>query len=301
MSVRLKEYGVGSPGVKSATGPVIEGCKLLGAVSRNGRRYLPEAVQKAVNAGLYEGKACYVDHSPPGDYGRPFRSKVGRWVNTTCRDGEVWGDLRYNPRHPDAAILEGWLESDPSAVGFSHDASGNIKEMNGEQVVYEIESVESVDLVADPATTNGIHESENMNPLVPESPAAAPAEDSYETQLGKLVSAIVNDASLDLDAKKKKILVALKLMDDGKDGEGVESEKPVDEAEDKPEDGDKADDKEEAKEAFKGILAQLKAIEGRFNVIETALKAKTPVSVPPASAPAKLSLDHFLTVLNTGV
>lgn len=301
MSVKLREYGVGSPGVKSATGPVIEGCKLLGAVSRNGRRYLPEAVQKAVKAGLYEGRACYVDHVSPGGQGRPFRSKVGRWVNTTCRDGEVWGDLKYNPRHPDAIILEGWLESDPTAVGFSHDASGSIKEVNGEQLVYEIESVESVDLVADPATTNGIHESENMNPLVPESPAATPADDSYETQIGKLVVAVLNDTAIEKDAKKKKILSILKLMDDDK-GDPGEGDKPAEES-DKPgeKDDEKKDDKDEAKEAYKGILAAVKSFEARFNVLETALKAKSPVSVSPATNAPKLTLDHFLTALNTGV
>ena len=76
---------------------VIRGVKLLGFESRNGRRYLPEALAQAV--GLYEGAKVNVNH-PKGNplAARDYQDRLGRIRNVAVRPGEgVFGDLHFNP------------------------------------------------------------------------------------------------------------------------------------------------------------------------------------------------------------
>ena len=137
----------------------------------------------------------------------------------------------------------------PSRLGLSHNATGAGRVIRGKYVIESIETVRSVDLVTRPATTRGLYESQESgamaktlkevlsdleikgarlvkpllemdgldggDALVPAAPSAAGGDDeSAETHLGRAILAIINDSSLDATAKKKKVLAALKLMDD---------------------------------------------------------------------------------------
>jgi hypothetical protein len=137
---------------------VIRGVKILGLVSKNGREYLPEALRKAVT--LYEGRAVNVDHAAR-DGRRSYRDRIGRLSAVEQRADGLYGDLHFNPKHALAEQLAWDAGNAPENVGLSHDAVGRTVRRGGKTIVEEIESVRSVDLVADPATTGGLFESES--------------------------------------------------------------------------------------------------------------------------------------------
>ena len=80
--------------------------------------------------------------------------------NVAARAGEgLFADFYFNPKHALAEQLIWDAEHAPENVGFSHNVEArNVRQ--GERVVVEaITRVQSVDLVADPATTRGLFES----------------------------------------------------------------------------------------------------------------------------------------------
>jgi hypothetical protein len=139
---------------------VIRGVKLLGLTSRNGREYLPEAVRAAAH--MYEGKQVNVDHLE-GNGRRSYRDRLGRLTGIEVRKDGLYGDLVLNPKHDVAEQLMWDAEHAPENVGFSHDAKGKTSTRGGKVIVEEIRSVRSVDLVAEPATTSGLFESEDSS------------------------------------------------------------------------------------------------------------------------------------------
>ena len=139
---------------------VIRGVKVLGLESRNGRDYPKESIARAVS--LYEGAKVNVDHAKsPGD-SRSYASRIGHIRNVRLESGDkgLYADLHYNPKHALAEQLAWDAEHAPENVGFSHNVLARIGKRGGRSVVEEITRVVSVDLVADPATTRGLFESE---------------------------------------------------------------------------------------------------------------------------------------------
>ena len=139
---------------------VIRGVKLLGLESKNGRTYLPTAARNAL--ALYEGAKINVNH-PKGSPGSPrgYEERIGIARDVEFREGQgLYGNLHYNPSHPLAAMLEFDAEHSPESVGLSHNVEARTSTRDGKKVVESIVRVQSVDLVADPATTNGIFEHE---------------------------------------------------------------------------------------------------------------------------------------------
>lgn len=137
---------------------VVPGVKLLGAVSRNGRRYSESALQKA--SALYEGAPVYLNHVSPGSQ-RDVRDLGGEIRNARYVEGKgLFGDLHYlkgdSAGEKIATLAEGNLRN----VGMSHDADGSVKRVGRENVVEEITAVNSVDVVHNPATTHNFRESE---------------------------------------------------------------------------------------------------------------------------------------------
>ena len=214
--------------------PTVPGCKILGFKSRNNRTYTREALIKAAHK--YEGVKVNLDHNTGTDP-RKFSERFGRMVNVRMQGDGLYGDLQYNPAHPLAEAFRWWIKNDPTAIGLSHNATAEVQNTaTGGELVTEIRDVDSVDLVADPATTQGLFESytertrqmnEDETGMVP--PAintdmdAAPAGDEGEdfaSHLGNAIMAIINDASLSAADKRKKVLGALKLMDDDQVAEG---------------------------------------------------------------------------------
>jgi hypothetical protein len=137
---------------------MIRGVKLLGLDSRNGRRYLASALAQA--ASMYEGAKVNVNH-PKGHpaAARDYQDRLGSIRNVSVREGEgLFGDFQFNPKHALAEQLVWDASHAPENVGFSHNVEARTSRQGGQTVVEAILKVQSVDLVADPATTRGLFE-----------------------------------------------------------------------------------------------------------------------------------------------
>ena len=71
----------------------------------------------------------------------------------------LFADFHFNPKHALAEQLAWDAEHAPENVGFSHNVEARIARRADRVVVEAITRVQSVDLVADPATTRGLFES----------------------------------------------------------------------------------------------------------------------------------------------
>jgi hypothetical protein len=146
---------------------VIRGVKLLGLSSRNGRRYREGALVEAI--GLYEGAKVNINH-PKGHplSPRDYQDRLGVVRGVQYRTGEgLFGDLHFNPRHALSEQLVWDAENAPQNVGMSHNVMARTKHVGEETVVEAITKVQSIDLVADPATTSGLYEQvEGQEPRV---------------------------------------------------------------------------------------------------------------------------------------
>lgn len=140
---------------------IIYGVRVIGLESKNGRRYLREAVQAAKP--LYEGARVYLDHQEKGE--RTVRDRWGLLVNVReAEDGGLRADLKFLKEHPlTGAILEAAEKFED--IGLSHDSLGRSRMQEGERVVYEIVEVNSVDLVEKPATTSNLWESHTVSKI----------------------------------------------------------------------------------------------------------------------------------------
>jgi hypothetical protein len=136
---------------------VIRGVKILGLESRNGRSYLPEALAAAVP--LYEEAKVNVNH-PKGDplAPRDYQDRLGVIRNVAARPEGLFADLHFNPKHALAEQLLWDAAHTPENVGFSHNVQARTSRQGDRVVVEAITKVQSVDLVADPATTRGLFE-----------------------------------------------------------------------------------------------------------------------------------------------
>ena len=138
---------------------VIRGVKILGLESRNGRVYTPQALTASLP--LYEGAKVNVNH-PKGHPQAPrdYQDRIGVIRGVVFRENEgLFGDLHYNPAHALAEQLAWDAEHAQENVGFSHNVQARTSQQGQRLVVEAITRVQSVDLVADPATTRGLFES----------------------------------------------------------------------------------------------------------------------------------------------
>jgi hypothetical protein len=137
---------------------IIRGVKLLGLASRNGRSYLEQALSDAV--GLYEGAKVNINH-PKGHplAPRDYQDRLGVVRGVEFRPGQgLFGDLHFNPKHALSEQLVWDAENAPQNVGLSHNVLARTTKSGADTVVEAITKVQSIDLVADPATTSGLYE-----------------------------------------------------------------------------------------------------------------------------------------------
>lgn len=179
---------------------------ILAPKSANGRTYTADALASAVK--LYEGISVYVDHSEAR--GRSLRDKIGWLENVRFANGQLRGDLRICPEHPDAKTVFWYAENRPQSLGLSHDAEGVVRSQNGEVLVEQITAVFSVDLVAEPATVKSLFEGKAMlktrvreQEPEPTTDTSAPSGDPLEL----LYQQLTLD---DLKAKRPDLLDALR-------------------------------------------------------------------------------------------
>jgi hypothetical protein len=189
---------------------VIAGCKILGLQSRNGRTYDTAAVAKAMP--MYEGAAVFVDHGKAGQ-SRSYHDRMGRLQNVRASQDGLYADFCFNPKHVLAEQLLWDAEHAPGNVGFSHDVQGKTRRsQDGSVVVEAIERVDSVDLVAKPATTRSLFEDTLF-----EGPIAAKIEADAERRAlcttcccaMDMVRTTMYDDELTAAARIKKILAVL--------------------------------------------------------------------------------------------
>ncbi len=144
---------------------VVSGVKILGVKSRNNRIYPLDTLRDA--APLYENAKVNVNH-PDGSptESRKYQDRVGSIKNVTLQENGLYGDFHFNPKHPLAEQMLWDAEKAPENFGFSHNVEAVVRLENGAQIVDKIVRVRSVDLVADPATTSGLFESERATPTI---------------------------------------------------------------------------------------------------------------------------------------
>lgn len=162
---------------------VIRGVKVLGLESRNGRDYLPEALAEA--ARLYEDAKVNVNHPKGNPSGpRDYQDRIGVIRGVALRTGEgLFADFHFNPKHALAEQLVWDAEHAPENVGFSHNVEARLGRRDGRVVVEAITRVQSVDLVADPATTRGLFESADEAAEAP----AETTENADQEQAAELI------------------------------------------------------------------------------------------------------------------
>ena len=183
---------------------VIRGVKILGLASRNGRAYLPEALAQA--APLYEGAKVNVNHpkgSPAGP--RDYQDRIGAIREVVVRNGEgLFADFHFNPKHALSEQLIWDAEHAPENVGFSHNVQAKTSRRGDRVVVEAITKVQSVDLVADPATTRGLFES---IPAVAEA-ATEVVSDAVEEETGPNLAELTIDELKEHRADLVEVLLA---------------------------------------------------------------------------------------------
>jgi len=158
--VQFLESNVLSPLIVDRESGILRNVKILGFASRNGRRYLPEAMREGFK--LYENKVVNKNHDRENGNDRDIDDRIGRIVNARFIEGEgIFGDVELLKSHPMYERLMESAEKMPNCMGFSHLADCARKRVGGVDEVIKIRKVYSVDLVANPATTTSLAESED--------------------------------------------------------------------------------------------------------------------------------------------
>ncbi|MDP3793999.1 MAG: hypothetical protein Q8R07_04595, partial [Candidatus Uhrbacteria bacterium] len=130
---------------------------VLGPVSTNGRRYSVETQKDALP--LFEGAKAYLNHPHMRDLGeaRDVQDLIGEHKNVRVVGDRTISDLHLINNQTVREHVLPIVESKPHLAGNSIVARGKmVKADDGIMDVEKILAVRSVDLVAEPATTNGI-------------------------------------------------------------------------------------------------------------------------------------------------
>jgi hypothetical protein len=121
----------------------------------------------------------------------------------------LFANLHYNPKHALAEQLAWDAENNPRNVGFSHNVLARLTREDGQAVVEEITHVQSVDLVADPAATQGLFEQHAVDQSSGELAATDPTlEDRVERLQAQLSEAAARESSLRRQLKIRDALEA---------------------------------------------------------------------------------------------
>lgn len=158
---------------------LVTGVKILGPSSKNGRTYSEKAMREAV--GLYEGAKVNIDHPTKAGDSRSYRDRFGKLESVEYRQGKgLYGNLRFNPKHALAEQFAWDAENSPESTGLSHNAEGKTTGKRGSMVVESISKVNSVDVVADPATNISLREAEENTQTILEIIEAHKGDESFE-------------------------------------------------------------------------------------------------------------------------
>ena len=167
MKLKEGEVGLGVSFTESTfdrEANTISNVVLLGPVSKNNRRYTESAMRNALP--MFEGVKAYLDHPTKEDERngrRSIKDLAGRFTGPRFEDGKVRATFEGLP-NANGKLYMGIAEKMPDIAGNSHNAFGKFRRENGGTIVVEeLTKVVSVDLVTEPATTNGLFENKNVN------------------------------------------------------------------------------------------------------------------------------------------
>ncbi len=250
---------------------ILYGVKLLGEASQNQapRDNLYPKTTRAKAITLLEGRRVYVNHPRKSEAGETRRYEDGMGVARAVeeRGDGLYGNYHFNPKHPLAEQLFWDAEHAPGDLGFSINGNGKTVRRNGRNLVEEITELFSVDLVSRPATTKGLFESRTMFQTLAElletlkgtpqgvtlkemadaaglpsdapmdAPAPSSPDDAIKSGFKAAIHAVVDDDSMDMQAKLQKIKEILKAQeklmggdkkpDEGGDKGGDKPDKPA--------------------------------------------------------------------------
>lgn len=321
--IRITESLAGTRSVDVEKG-VIPGVKFIGLKSKKGHDYSADGLKQAVS--LYEGIQIFSDHPDPNNPKRKIRELIAVGVKPEFQEGRgIVGTLKvFKERESGRVLLEAAQDEDKAkAMGLSHNADPTkISYRNGKKLVEGIEKVYSVDLVHDPATTNGLYEScdiavgdllASISPRIGKlfeqygmpmrSMMAMPEEETpFQEQakeaLKTLVLAVFDDETItDMDEKKKlidKIFEQQKALLGGEDSpiEPLAKEPPMaddtekkDDEETKDEDKkeEKKDDEKKEESSGKVRFGQILEWSGKYKVSDKAI-LEAACELPPDKA-----------------
>jgi hypothetical protein len=239
---------------------------------------------------LYEGVVVNIDHNYDGPHKRKLAEGFGKLCNARIGSDGIYADTHYLKSHQLAESVVERAERFPDTFGLSHDAEGDISTVNGRDEVTRIKSVQSVDLVAFPATNQSLFESQETKPMkrkikeaakaargnlfskllemqmeddpkvaemeyevAPEVSADASPDDQVALAFRSLVLSVLDDASLDVPAKLAKLKGLLKMEADAKSvvsGGDGEGAAATDEAE-------SGEEEDKMPEAIKRVSAEI--------------------------------------------
>lgn len=138
-------------------GYIIENMAMLGGKSKNNRKYAPEVRKKAIK--VFEGIKAYMNHPKKGDEDAPrqVQELIGRHHGVHFDESTdlLRSNLHLSPTHLVKEYLIPHAKANPGILGNSINASGKIDSKGN---VLEITKGRSVDVVAEPATTQGLFE-----------------------------------------------------------------------------------------------------------------------------------------------
>lgn len=217
---------------------IVRDVKILGRESVNGRSYSEQAIDDAVR--LYEGARINIDHDRENPHRERGFLEGFAVIRSARKEGDgAYSELHYIKSHPATPVFLEWAERFPEKLGLSHNADGKGKRTPKGVLVESISRINSVDLVGNPATTNGLFESkeklvsktlrqilesqfpntfalcgllemDGMATLPVEAPADAGADDQIWAAFKAAIMSAVDDDKLDIKATLKKIGEILK-------------------------------------------------------------------------------------------
>lgn len=139
---------------------VIKGVRVLNLQSRNGYEYTKEAVKDALPK--YQNLVVNIDHTAKPGMDRSSRDRFGRLVNAQLVQDGITADLEYLKSHPMAETIAEAAERMPEVFGLSHVAK--VKWRTPAKTVAEsLLAIRSADIVANPATTSSLQESQGSH------------------------------------------------------------------------------------------------------------------------------------------
>jgi len=198
---------------------VVKDATLCGIKSKNGRRYTEKALKAAVQ--MYERAKINFNHpenETAGGKPRKYEERFGVAKNVRYVAGKgIVGDIHYNPKHKEADGFAWWVKNHPEAIGVSPNQRGNGKfdPKEGVMLIETITRVRSLDIVADPATSESLLEHVLEEGVLADRLEERDALEKFARTNGMAIDLIQsttypnNDPELSLADRKKKVVEIL--------------------------------------------------------------------------------------------